>query len=157
VSRPSAPLPSAPAPPPIWFVPLPDAGDHAGWVAEWLGRFPEAMVPGHAGNWSRRDEMLWHMDLHEALSACMEPHQAGPKIYRLILWFRPAPDGWMATAEIEHHLQDGNGLVEHTPTVEEVGWFEECVGGYLREASFQLDDPVDPEAAFFWGAYVQVL
>lgn len=100
------------------------------------------------------------MEFYEAVSACMEPHQAAPRTYRLILWFRPSPDGWTATPELENQIQDGNGLLESTPTLEEVGWFEECAHEYLRDNAFAFDDGVaanDSDDRFFWGVYVQIL
>jgi hypothetical protein len=155
-ARPAPPLAEALRDPP----PVPAASDYAGWVADWNDRLPGVLVPGHAGLWSRRDEMLWHRQFYEAMSACMESHQVGPRIYRLLLWFRPSPEGWMATPEIENQTQDGNGLVEYTPTLEEVGWFEECANAYLEDHPFDFDDPVAGDAAddrFIWGVYLQIL
>jgi hypothetical protein len=141
-------------------VPLPAASDYTGWVADWDRRFPGVMVPSHAGRWSRRDEMVWHMAFYEAVSACMEPHQAGPKIYRLIVWFQPSPDGWTALPEIENQIQDGDGQLEYAPTLDEVGWFEACANAYLEDTPFDFDDSnVANEARdrFFWGVHVQIL
>jgi hypothetical protein len=155
-ARPPPPLAETLKDPP----PVPAASDLVGWVDHWNDHLPGVMVPGHAGLWSRRDEMLWHLQFYETVSECMESHQVGPKIYRLLLWFQPSPQGWTATSEIENQIQDGNGSSEHTPTLEEVGWFEECANAYLQDHPFDLDDPVAGDTAddrFIWGVYLQIL